>query len=140
MRELDCPDGPALGVGARLLHVDPQDSDRVPRVRRVVCDQGRALSGGGSRRHRARRRGRRRAELGPRPAAAPPAAASARRAFPGVSAYAANRGHTRWEGRRPVTGLGYEQPAESRPSETVAGYLASVAIFISLISLAWHPL
>jgi len=39
-----------------------------------------------------------------------------------------------------VTDLGYEQPAESRPSETVAGYLASVAIFISLISLAWHPL
>ena len=40
-----------------------------------------------------------------------------------------------------MTDLGYEGAAESRrPSETVAGYLASVAIFISLISLAWHPL
>jgi hypothetical protein len=40
-----------------------------------------------------------------------------------------------------VTDLGYEHSGESRrPSETVAGYLASVAIFISLISLAWHPL
>ena len=28
----------------------------------------------------------------------------------------------------------------SRPSETVAGYLASLAIFASLISLAWHPI
>jgi hypothetical protein len=30
--------------------------------------------------------------------------------------------------------------AASRPSETVAGYLAALAIFISLIGLAWHPL
>ncbi|HVA30549.1 MAG TPA: hypothetical protein VMU58_04710 [Gaiellaceae bacterium] len=29
---------------------------------------------------------------------------------------------------------------ESRPSETVAGLLASLAIFTSLIALAWHPL
>ena len=28
----------------------------------------------------------------------------------------------------------------SRPSETVAGYLASLAIFFALIGLAWHPL
>jgi hypothetical protein len=28
----------------------------------------------------------------------------------------------------------------SRPSETVAGFLASLAIFIALIGLAWHPL
>jgi len=28
----------------------------------------------------------------------------------------------------------------SRPSETVAGFLASFAIFIALIGLAWHPL
>ncbi len=28
----------------------------------------------------------------------------------------------------------------SRPSETVAGYLAALAIFIALIGLAWHPL
>ena len=30
--------------------------------------------------------------------------------------------------------------AASRPSETVAGYLASFAIFIALIGLGWHPL
>jgi hypothetical protein len=28
----------------------------------------------------------------------------------------------------------------SRPSETVAGFLASLAIFSALIGLAWHPL
>ena len=28
----------------------------------------------------------------------------------------------------------------SRPSETVAGFFASFAIFIALIGLAWHPL
>ena len=28
----------------------------------------------------------------------------------------------------------------SRPSETVAGYFASLAIFIALIGVAWHPL
>jgi hypothetical protein len=40
-----------------------------------------------------------------------------------------------------MTDLGYEEArAERRPSETVAGYLASVSIFISLIALAWHPL
>jgi hypothetical protein len=40
-----------------------------------------------------------------------------------------------------VTDLGYDEArASRRPSETVAGYLASVSIFISLIALAWHPL
>lgn len=38
-----------------------------------------------------------------------------------------------------MTDVGYEGGA-SRPSETVAGFLASLAIFVSLISLAWHPL
>lgn len=38
-----------------------------------------------------------------------------------------------------MTDLGYESGA-SRPSETVAGFLASLAIFVSLISVAWHPL
>ncbi|MGZ8716393.1 MAG: hypothetical protein ACXWYO_04705 [Gaiellaceae bacterium] len=38
-----------------------------------------------------------------------------------------------------MTDVGYESGA-SRPSETVAGFLASLAIFVSLISLAWHPL
>ena len=28
----------------------------------------------------------------------------------------------------------------NRPSETVAGFLAALAIFIALIGLAWHPL
>ena len=27
-----------------------------------------------------------------------------------------------------------------RTSETVAGYLSSIAIFVSLVGLAWHPL
>jgi hypothetical protein len=38
-----------------------------------------------------------------------------------------------------MTDVGYERGG-SRPSETVAGFLASLAIFFSLISLAWHPL
>jgi len=38
-----------------------------------------------------------------------------------------------------VTDVGYEDSA-SRSSETVAGFLASLAIFVSLISVAWHPL
>ena len=47
----------------------------------------------------------------------------------------------RAEARAPVSELGYETGGRSsRPSETVAGFLASLAIFISLISLAWHPL
>ncbi len=29
---------------------------------------------------------------------------------------------------------------EGRPSETVAGFLAALAIFIGLIGVAWHPL
>jgi hypothetical protein len=33
-----------------------------------------------------------------------------------------------------------EEPEHSKPSEIVAGYLASFSIFASLISLAWHPL
>ena len=40
-----------------------------------------------------------------------------------------------------MTDVGYEEArAPRRASETVAGYLASVSIFISLISVAWHPL
>ncbi|MHB8470153.1 MAG: hypothetical protein ACYDCH_10415 [Gaiellaceae bacterium] len=34
----------------------------------------------------------------------------------------------------------YRSPSESRPSETVAGFLSSFSIFASLIALAWHPL
>ena len=29
---------------------------------------------------------------------------------------------------------------ERRTSETVAGYLSAVAIFVSLVGIAWHPL
>jgi hypothetical protein len=36
-----------------------------------------------------------------------------------------------------VTDITYEP---SRPSETVAGFLAAIAIFAALIALAWHPL
>ncbi len=37
--------------------------------------------------------------------------------------------------------LDYEPAVDdSHPSETVAGLLASLAIFTSLIALAWHPL
>jgi hypothetical protein len=32
------------------------------------------------------------------------------------------------------------QPGPSHATELVAGYLASLAIFASLISLAWHPI
>ena len=32
------------------------------------------------------------------------------------------------------------QPTRARPSETIAGFLAAMAIFICLIGLAWHPL
>ena len=28
----------------------------------------------------------------------------------------------------------------ARPSETVAGFFAAIAIFVSLIGIAWHPL
>jgi hypothetical protein len=38
-----------------------------------------------------------------------------------------------------VTDMEYENGA-SRPAENVAGFLASLAIFVSLIALAWHPL
>ena len=27
-----------------------------------------------------------------------------------------------------------------RPSETVAGFLSAIAIFVSLVGIAWHPL
>ena len=32
------------------------------------------------------------------------------------------------------------EPTRARPSDSIAGYLASMAIFICLIGLAWHPL
>jgi hypothetical protein len=32
------------------------------------------------------------------------------------------------------------EPTRSRPSDSIAGYLAAMAIFICLIGVAWHPL
>jgi predicted lysophospholipase L1 biosynthesis ABC-type transport system permease subunit len=34
----------------------------------------------------------------------------------------------------------YQQPARRTSAETVAGYLSAVAIFVSLVGIAWHPL
>jgi hypothetical protein len=38
-----------------------------------------------------------------------------------------------------MSDIGYEN-SSTRPSEIVAGFLAALAIFAALISLAWHPL
>lgn len=32
------------------------------------------------------------------------------------------------------------QPEERRTAQTVSGYLATIAIFVSLVGVAWHPL
>jgi hypothetical protein len=34
----------------------------------------------------------------------------------------------------------FHESGEKRTSETVAGFLSSIAVFISLVGLAWHPL
>jgi hypothetical protein len=34
----------------------------------------------------------------------------------------------------------YRENGEKRSSETVAGFLSAIAIFISLVGIAWHPL
>ena len=34
----------------------------------------------------------------------------------------------------------YDDQGEARPADTVAGFLASLAIFAALIGVAWHPL
>ena len=34
----------------------------------------------------------------------------------------------------------FHEGTERRPSETVAGFLSAIAIFVSLVGLAWHPL
>jgi hypothetical protein len=38
-----------------------------------------------------------------------------------------------------MSDVSYES-GTGRPSETVAGFLAALAIFAAVISLAWHPL
>jgi len=37
-------------------------------------------------------------------------------------------------------GSGAMEESRPRPAETVAGFLAAMAIFVCLIGLAWHPL
>jgi hypothetical protein len=32
------------------------------------------------------------------------------------------------------------EPTRTRPADTIAGFLAAMAIFICLIGVAWHPL
>ena len=39
-----------------------------------------------------------------------------------------------------VEGGAIHESGEKRSSETVAGFLSAIAIFISLVGLAWHPL
>ena len=34
----------------------------------------------------------------------------------------------------------YQERSGKRSSETVAGFLSAIAIFMSLVGLAWHPL
>jgi len=34
----------------------------------------------------------------------------------------------------------FHEPARRTSAETVAGYLSAVAIFVSLVGIAWHPL
>ena len=41
------------------------------------------------------------------------------------------------KGAAPMSAI---EPTRTRPSETVAGFLAAMAIFICLIGIAWHPL
>jgi hypothetical protein len=39
-----------------------------------------------------------------------------------------------------VEGEILHEGADRHPSQTVAGYLSAVAIFVSLVGIAWHPL
>ena len=34
----------------------------------------------------------------------------------------------------------YHEPARRTSADTVAGYLSALAIFVSLVGIAWHPL
>jgi hypothetical protein len=34
----------------------------------------------------------------------------------------------------------YHEPARRGSADTVSGYLAAIAIFMSLVGIAWHPL
>ncbi len=38
------------------------------------------------------------------------------------------------------TKISHRTPVARRPAETVAGYLSALAIFVSVVGLAWHPL
>jgi hypothetical protein len=39
-----------------------------------------------------------------------------------------------------VEGEAYHEPARRTSAETVAGFLSAIAIFVSLVGIAWHPL
>ena len=39
-----------------------------------------------------------------------------------------------------VQGEIFHESGEKRSSETVAGFLSAIAVFVSLVGLAWHPL
>lgn len=39
-----------------------------------------------------------------------------------------------------VDGEVFHESGAKRSSETVAGFLSAIAIFVSLVGLAWHPL
>jgi hypothetical protein len=39
-----------------------------------------------------------------------------------------------------VDGEILHEGSEKRSSDTVAGYLSAIAVFVSLVGLAWHPL
>lgn len=39
-----------------------------------------------------------------------------------------------------VEGEAFPEPARRTSAETVAGFLSAIAIFVSLVGIAWHPL
>jgi hypothetical protein len=39
-----------------------------------------------------------------------------------------------------VEGEAFHEPARRTSAETVAGFLSAIAIFVSLVGIAWHPL
>jgi hypothetical protein len=39
-----------------------------------------------------------------------------------------------------VESKAYPEPARRTSAETVAGFLSAIAIFVSLVGIAWHPL
>ena len=73
----------------------------------------------------------------PGAAAARPRPPSARGRMAARPAPTADAAHGRRQGGAPMNAA---EPTRSRPSDSIAGYLAAMSIFICLIGLAWHPL